>query len=82
MGIVPGPRKVSPFHRLFQVFPTCQNATESPGRAEATYRARLVLLASRIALRPYVCNSPAATNVVFGGKGGICDGENVNGILG
>src|ERR1039458_5060683 len=43
----------------------CRNALESPGRAGATYRARLILLASRLALRPYVCNSAAATNVVF-----------------
>src|ERR1017187_6879034 len=63
--VVPGPRKAPPFYRLFPVFPTCQNALESRGRAGATYRARLVLLASRIAHSRYVCNSPAAANVVF-----------------
>src|ERR1035437_6313473 len=46
----------------------CRNALESPGRAGAVYPARLILLASRIALAGWICNSPAATNVVFGRK--------------
>ena len=50
VGIVPGPRKVPPFYRLFPVFPTCRNALESLGRAGATHPARLIFLASRLAL--------------------------------
>ena len=50
VDIVPGPRKVPPFHRLFPVFLTCRNVLESIGRAGAVYPARLFLLAFRLTL--------------------------------
>src|ERR1039458_9950083 len=63
-----GPRKVSPFYRLFPVFPTCRNVLESLGRAGAVYPPRLSRLGSRITLAAWICNCAAATNVVFGRK--------------
>src|ERR1035437_5908338 len=39
-AVKPPACKVPPFHRLFPVFPTCQNAAESLGRAGAVYPAR------------------------------------------
>src|ERR1039458_4789496 len=49
----------------------CQNVAESLGTVGAAYPARLSRLGSRIALAGWTCNSPAAKNVVFGGKGGF-----------
>jgi hypothetical protein len=53
-----------------------------PRKGRSNISARLHLLGSRIALAGWICNCAAAKNVVFGGKGGIHRGENVNGILG
>src|ERR1017187_639481 len=43
----------------------CRNALESPGRAGAVYPPRLSRLGFRITLAAWICNSPAAKNVVF-----------------
>src|ERR1035441_2610793 len=57
-----------PFYRLFQVFPTGQSAAERLGRAGAVCPARLSRLGSRITLAAWICNSPAATNVLLAGQ--------------
>jgi|NGEPerStandDraft_6_1074524.scaffolds.fasta_scaffold69399_1 hypothetical protein len=66
--ILHGRGRVSPLWRRFHVFPTCQNVTESHGTAGAAYRAWLTRLGSRIGLARWICNSPAATNVLFAGQ--------------
>ena len=62
------PGKVSPFYRLFPVFPTGWDALESIGRALAAYPARLSRVGSGTALAGWICSSPAATNVLFAGQ--------------
>src|ERR1035437_5046302 len=73
--------KVPPFHRLFPVFPTCQNAAESLGRAGAVYPARFFSRPRSPSHGRSVTPRQPRTSFL-GGKGGICDGENVNGFLG
>ena len=82
MDVVPGPWKVPPFFWLLPVFPTCQNALESLGRAGAVCPVASVCLGlGSPSDRTYVTPRQPRTSF-FGGKGGSLNGENNDGLLG
>src|ERR1035437_7862819 len=72
---------VPPFHRLFPVFPTRQNVAVGLGTAGAAYPARFFSRPRSPSHGGSVTPRQPRTSFL-GGKGGICDGENVNGFLG